>query len=162
MKKIIFTVLLLCAGQLFAEDCVFDPSSANDSFLAKNENIKYLVWDDKAKEARAIFKDGSLLFVKKWACQHVAMDARLMDFYSEEETGKSDISYQRIIWFASQVLNKSDFKVLESSILKKSFDREDRANGYVLRIPHGTYSEFYVELTDVNDMRTISIVFSFS
>ena len=162
MKKIVLIVLLIFSGQLFADDCVFDPSSANDSFLAKNQNIKHLVWDDSAKEARAILRDGSLLYVKKWACQHVAMDARLIEFYPKDEVVKNDIQLRRVIWFGTQVLDKSDLKALESSIAKKTYSREERPNGYLLRIPHGTYSEFYVEFTELNDMRIISIVFSFS
>lgn len=85
MKKFIsFTFLLLTIGQAFADDCVFDPSSVDSSFLTKNANIKYKTWDDKTKEAQAILKDGSFLYVKKWACQHVGMDARLMRFYGNE------------------------------------------------------------------------------
>ena len=71
MKRIIlFTFLLLTIGQVFSDDCVFDPSSADGSFLTKNPNIKYHAWDDKTKEARAILGDGSFLYVKKWACRH--------------------------------------------------------------------------------------------
>ena len=162
MKRVILSVILLTAGQLFADDCVFDTSSANEKFLAKNPNIKYIVWDDNAKEARAILKDGSLLYVKKWACQHIAMDARLIEIYPKVEIVNNDILLQRVIWFASQVLDKSDYKVLENSILKNTYVREERSNGFILRIPHGTYSEFYVEHFEMNDMRSISIVFSFS
>jgi hypothetical protein len=157
MKQIILFVLLLSAGQLFAEECVFDPSSANASFLSKNQNVKHLVWDDTTKEARAILKDGSLLYIKRWACRHVAMDARLIEFY-----GKDDLQLQRAIWFGTQILDKSDFKILENSIKNKTYSREERPNGFILRIPHGTYSEFYVEFDNLNDMRVISIFYSFN
>jgi hypothetical protein len=157
MKQTILVVLLLSAGHLFAEECVFDPSSANDSFLSKNQNVKHLAWDDATKEARAVLKDGSLLYIKRWACRHVAMDARLIEFYV-----KDDLQLQRAIWFGSQILDKSDFKILENSVKKKTYSREERANGFILRIPHGTYSEFYVEFTNLNDMRVITIFYSFS
>jgi hypothetical protein len=157
MKQTVLFVLLLTAGQLFAEECVFDPSSANVSFLSKNQNIKHLAWDDATKEARAVLKDGSLLYIKRWACRHVAMDARLIEFY-----GKDDLQLQRAIWFGSQILDKSDFTILENSIKKKTYSREERTNGFILRIPHGTYSEFYVEFTNLNDMRVITIFYSFS
>ena len=163
MKKIIsFTFLLLAIGQAFADDCVFDPSSADGSFLTKNANIKYQTWDDKTKETRAILKDGSFLYVKKWACRHVGMDARLMAFYGKNETEKDDAQLKRVLWFGSQVLDKSDFKNLENSILKKTYSREIRSNGYILRIPHNTYSEFYIEFTTLNDMQAIAIVYYFS
>ncbi len=163
MKRIVlFTFFLLTIGQVFADDCVFDPSSADGSFLTKNPHIKYHAWDDKTKEARAILKDGSFLYVKKWACRHVGMDARLMAFYGKEKIEKDDVQLKRVRWFGSQVLDKSDFKNLGNSILNKTYSREIRPNGYILRIPHGTYSEFYVELTTLNDMQVIAIVYYFS
>lgn len=116
-KFISFTFVLLAIEQAFADDCVFDPSSADSNFLTKNANIKYQTWNDKTKEAQAILKDSSFLSVKKWACQHVGMDARLMRFYGKNETEKEDAQLKRVLWFGSQVLDKSDFKNLENLIL---------------------------------------------
>lgn len=162
MKKYILFCLLLMAGQLFADDCIFDPTSANDSFLSKNPNIDHYKWNDKDKEATGVLKDGSLLYVKKWACQHVGMDARLIEFYGNTTKELNEIQIKRIIWFGSQILDKADFEKLKNSILKKTYKREERSDGYILIIPHDTYSEFYVEITSLNYMQVIAIAYYFS
>lgn len=159
MKHLLLLALFFNSGQLFAETCVFDPSSANDIFLTKNPNIEHYAWNDKDKVARALLKDGSLLYIKKWACNHIGMDARLIEFYGDDKSGNIDTQLQRVVWFGSQILGKSDYKILENSILKKTYQREEHSSGYILRIPHGTYSEFYVELTRLNYMQVITITY---
>lgn len=155
--------ILFCIQPLASaaeEDCTFNPKSATGDFL-KNSNIARSTWNDKTKEGSAILSDGGLLYVKKWACRHVGMDARLIVMYSREALDKRAYWIKKALWLGEQVLEKSDFETFNTAMAKKEYRLETSENKIIFHIPHKTYSEFRVSISEENYMTVLSIYYYF-
>lgn len=169
MKLILATFSMLVFNQFcYAQDkpCVFDPASATADFLKGKAEIKHFVWKDKTKEASAVLENGSLLYVKQWACTHRALYARLIDMYSEKNLTDEAYWFKRLLWLGELVLEKSDFDILKNALSKKTYQvtssRDELSNRIVLSIPHRSFSEFRAEIIESNFMHVVNLAFDFN
>lgn len=142
------------------DDCTFNPQSATGDFL-KNPNVAYSTWNSKTKEGSAILVDGGLLYVKKWACRHVGMDARFIVMYSREALDKRAYWINKALWLGKQVLEKSDFEIFNTAMAKKEYRLETSERKIIFHIPHKTYSEFRVSISEENYMTVLNIYYYF-
>lgn len=160
MKKyclvILVFVLFSCKGkaQEVKDDCVFDSSKINDSFLKNSSLIEAYKWNDNVKQGSAILNDGSVLIVKKWACVHygLSLDLLVTDDY---EKVKKDWR-QRVLSLGS-IIDKEAFASIEKSIDKEKL-REDKTL-LNFNLSDANYPEFYISLEETPNGYLYSIFY---
>src|SRR5579859_1590110 len=78
LRLVILTAVLTAYSSLAhaANSCDFDPSGIALPALAK-DSVKVSDWDKQKLEYRAILRDGSVFFVKYWACDHFGLSAEM-------------------------------------------------------------------------------------
>jgi len=164
MKKYCFIVSLFlffsCKGKAqevksVDNDCVFDSSKINDSFLKNSNVVEAYKWNDSIKQGSAILKDGSVLIVKKWACTHygLSLDILVSDDY---EIIKKE--WKQKILSISSIVEKEAFDKIKNNINEKTRLSEDKML-LDLNLSDDNYPEFYINLEETPNGYLYSIFY---
>lgn len=152
MKKfflVIFAfVLFSCKGKAqevknVNDDCVFDSSKINDSFLKNSSLIESYKWNDNLKQGSAILKDGSVLIIKKWACVHYGLS---LDLLVADDYEKVKKDWKQRILSISSIIDKEAFSNIEKRIDKEKLSEDKTLLN--LNLSDSNYPEFYINIEE--------------
>ena len=156
-RCIVFIIFLFikitCLGQL---DCVFADSSYTKDFLENSEIVVSYHWNDSSKEGSAILKNGGLLQIEKWACNHYGLSANIL-FSKNSEIPNN---FKNYILDISKIINTNyAHHILEKKIhsinnIKEILNGEEY---YELDLSDEVFPEYYVSFFALENCYVLSI-----
>jgi hypothetical protein len=151
---LIFFTLLTCKAQ---EGCVYNKSIFTNDFLKSSEFVYSYKWDDKEKEGSAILKNGSVLNVKRWACNHIGTSANMM---LAKEVFDVNFWKDYIKKLSVIVCGKSEIQLINESLSKTPYDSINKNDcRKEIDVSNEMYPEFYLSVYELEDFTVISIFY---
>jgi hypothetical protein len=160
MKQIkllsLFTLFLNFISCHAQSNCVYSEASITDIFLKKSKNVITYTWDNKLKEGKAILKNGGIVLVKKWACDHYGVSSSML------LPKNSDVFPN----WKNYLLEMSTLVNLESThqMLKQKLETINQLNNkliidgkYEIDLSDNTYPEYFVNIYELSDCYVFSI-----
>lgn len=161
INKFAIGIFLILASNIVCKaqsDCVYDESRLTDSFLKTSKQIDFYKWDADKKEGTAILNDGSVLNVKKWACNHIGTSANMM---ITKEQFNADSWKDCINELSRVVCNKEEIKIIETKLLTlSSFESlSEKSCRKEIDLSNIMYPEFYISIYELEDTVLFSIFY---
>lgn len=156
LSVLLFFLLLnvwICRSQ---ENCIFDESVLTDNFLEKADFVEYYKWNNEKKEAAVILKNGNIVNIKKWACNHFGTSANML-IAKESYNPNALKSY-------FEELSKIACSSTENKFVKTALENYFTFDGTKgcreeIDLSNETYPEFYLLLYDLEDFTVVSIFY---
>lgn len=122
--------------------CVFDRGYYSIATYFSNPIVDKLSWIERAQVAKIITKNGSLVSIKHWTCDHLGLEAKEFVHPLSSDVGSD---YRQLgLSLGALVLSKTDYDKLYAALGKRDITPADKQQSVRLDIQSAGYSEFYI------------------
>lgn len=132
------------------DDCVFDLNTQTDDFLKEIPEFSNYFWDNEQKKATIKLDDGNTLIVTRGGCTHFAFYGNLLLDQSELNINNESIIFEKALWIAQRLFNKSDFDHIKESLDKKNFEIEQSENQKYYTFQSDAYCDMTLVVEKIN------------
>lgn len=137
-----------------ASTCTYDPDAVKPPKLP-SETVEFSKWDNDKKELRAVLKDGAVLFVKYWACEHYGLSAEIAVSIDADSDPALRILVERV---AAATLDQQQIVAVRNALARQ----KEMHVGQDIEVHRPGSSEFWISTRRVGVLTVVSLSYYFS